>query len=451
LAQNGGVNKIQEYMEAHQRRMGAWMEQQRKQMANGTTASYEKSRAFMQLQQSQQQEFQRNISKLAQSFKEELAGAVNGLIDKLFTDFAANETTANATRMLAAATLAIQQQQATELQQQQQRVAASAAFMMPSAAASIYSQSIKPNLTMPYTTASPITNLFGAPSSSTSSAVTNSIFPSAAHFPQNFGPFSAAPPLFSAMAASLRGSAMDDSPRKKRSKVTDSVRGPRSSAVRDTSNSLPASERSSPQSAYFPPTMVSHPLYSTNFGVDNRVDTASNSGDDFSDYGSYELQSSTLTHVHLRKAKLMFFYTRYPSSAVLKSYFPDIKFNKNNTAQLVKWFSNFREFFYMQMEKYAKQAIAEGIKDKDEIFVSTDSEIYKQLNQHYNRNNVIEPPERLVYVIQETLKEFFIALVTGRDAEPSWKKTIYKVIQQLDETIPDNFKDPNFMEILERN
>lgn len=38
----------------------------------------------------------------------------------------------------------------------------------------------------------------------------------------------------------------------------------------------------------------------------------------------------------------MFFYTRYPSSAVLKSYFPDIHFNKNNTAQLVKWFSNFR-------------------------------------------------------------------------------------------------------------
>jgi len=38
----------------------------------------------------------------------------------------------------------------------------------------------------------------------------------------------------------------------------------------------------------------------------------------------------------------MFFYTRYPSSTVLKSYFPDISFNKNNTAQLVKWFSNFR-------------------------------------------------------------------------------------------------------------
>lgn len=52
--------------------------------------------------------------------------------------------------------------------------------------------------------------------------------------------------------------------------------------------------------------------------------------------------SATLTPMHLRKAKLMFFWVRYPSSAVLKMYFPDIRFNKNNTAQLVKWFSNFR-------------------------------------------------------------------------------------------------------------
>ncbi|XP_003366161.1 homeobox protein ceh-26, partial [Trichinella spiralis] len=27
---------------------------------------------------------------------------------------------------------------------------------------------------------------------------------------------------------------------------------------------------------------------------------------------------------------------------IVKAFFPDIRFNKNNTAQLVKWFSNFR-------------------------------------------------------------------------------------------------------------
>ncbi|KAI1721445.1 homeo-prospero domain-containing protein [Ditylenchus destructor] len=147
----------------------------------------------------------------------------------------------------------------------------------------------------------------------------------------------------------------------------------------------------------------------------------------------------------------MFFYTRYPSSTVLKSYFPDIIFNKNNTAQLVKWFSNFREFFYMQMEKYAKQAIAEGIRNKNDITVRTDSEIYKQLNQHYNRNNVVQPPERLQLVIQETLREFFAAIQAGKDAEPSWKKVIYKIIQQLDEPIPEYYKDPNFIDSLEQS
>ncbi len=59
-------------------------------------------------------------------------------------------------------------------------------------------------------------------------------------------------------------------------------------------------------------------------------------------YSLSDACSSTLTPMHLRKAKLMFFWVRYPSSAILKMYFPDIKFNKNNTAQLVKWFSNFR-------------------------------------------------------------------------------------------------------------
>ncbi|CAH8667401.1 unnamed protein product [Heterobilharzia americana] len=58
---------------------------------------------------------------------------------------------------------------------------------------------------------------------------------------------------------------------------------------------------------------------------------------------SHELRmTTTLTPVHLRKAKLMFFYTRYPNSTLIKMYFPDVKFYKNNTAQLVKWFSNFR-------------------------------------------------------------------------------------------------------------
>ncbi|XP_039758103.1 homeobox protein prospero isoform X2 [Pararge aegeria] len=159
--------------------------------------------------------------------------------------------------------------------------------------------------------------------------------------------------------------------------------------------------------------------------------------------------SATLTPMHLRKAKLMFFWVRYPSSAVLKMYFPDIKFNKNNTAQLVKWFSNFREFYYIQMEKYARQAISEGMKTPDDLHVAGDSELYRVLNLHYNRNNHIEVPPNFRYVVEQTLREFFRAIQGGKDNEQSWKKSIYKVISRLDDPVPEYFKSPNFLEQLE--
>ncbi|CAH0400333.1 unnamed protein product [Chilo suppressalis] len=166
-------------------------------------------------------------------------------------------------------------------------------------------------------------------------------------------------------------------------------------------------------------------------------------------YDGVQPTSSTLTPMHLRKAKLMFFWVRYPSSAVLKMYFPDIKFNKNNTAQLVKWFSNFREFYYIQMEKYARQAISEGLKTAEDLHVAGDSELYRVLNLHYNRNNHIEVPPNFRYVVEQTLREFFRAIQGGKDAEQSWKKSIYKVISRLDDPVPEYFKSPNFLEQLE--
>lgn len=159
--------------------------------------------------------------------------------------------------------------------------------------------------------------------------------------------------------------------------------------------------------------------------------------------------SSTLTPMHLRKAKLMFFWVRYPSSSVIKMYFPDIKFNKNNTAQLVKWFSNFREFYYIQMEKYARQALSEGIKNAEELHVTVDNELYRVLNLHYNRNNHIEVPTNFRFVVEQTLREFFKAIQQGKDQEQSWKKAIYKIIARLDDPVPEYFKSPNFLEQLE--
>lgn len=54
------------------------------------------------------------------------------------------------------------------------------------------------------------------------------------------------------------------------------------------------------------------------------------------------------------------------------------------------YFYNCREFYYIQMEKYARQAVSEGVKNVEELQVGGDSEIYRVLNLHYNRNNHIE-------------------------------------------------------------
>ncbi|CAF3153247.1 unnamed protein product [Rotaria sp. Silwood2] len=160
---------------------------------------------------------------------------------------------------------------------------------------------------------------------------------------------------------------------------------------------------------------------------------------------NHHQQQSTLEYNAFQITKLMFFYTRYPSSSVLKVYFPDVRFNKLITAQLVKWFSNFREFFYIQIEKYARQYLAEGIRNTEDLVITTDSDLYRVLNLHYNRSNQIDVPTSFCDVVQSTLREFFHAIQQQKDLEPSWKKSIYKIIQRLDDQIPDFFKDEHWM------
>ncbi|KAL4648897.1 prospero homeobox protein 1-like [Arapaima gigas] len=151
-----------------------------------------------------------------------------------------------------------------------------------------------------------------------------------------------------------------------------------------------------------------------------------------------------LSPCHLKKAKLMFFYTRYPSSNTLKTYFPDVKFNRCVTSQLIKWFSNFREFFYIQMERFARQAAREGLAGRGEtaLRLSRDSELYRILNLHYNKSNDYQVPDRFVEVSEVALREFLSAIQAGRDADPCWKKSIYKIICKLDSPVPDSFRLP---------
>lgn len=58
-------------------------------------------------------------------------------------------------------------------------------------------------------------------------------------------------------------------------------------------------------------------------------------------------------------------------------------------------------------------------------------------------------PSNFRFVVEQTLREFFKAIQEGRDAEQSWKKSIYKIISRLDDPVPEYFKSPNFLEQLE--
>ncbi|XP_040919828.1 prospero homeobox protein 1-like [Toxotes jaculatrix] len=147
-----------------------------------------------------------------------------------------------------------------------------------------------------------------------------------------------------------------------------------------------------------------------------------------------------LTTNHLKKAKLMFFYTRYPSSLVLKMCFHDVQFTRCITSQLIKWFSNFREFYYIQMEKFARHALIEGVADVRGLTVERESELFRALNMHYNKANDFQVPDRFLEVAEITLREFYIAISMGKDRDPSWKKAIYKVICKLDSDVPAEFK-----------
>ncbi|XP_062266918.1 prospero homeobox protein 2-like [Platichthys flesus] len=147
-----------------------------------------------------------------------------------------------------------------------------------------------------------------------------------------------------------------------------------------------------------------------------------------------------LTTKHLQKAKLMFFYTRYPSSLVLKMCFHDVQFTRCITSQLIKWFSNFREFYYIQIEKFARHALAGGVADVRALTVGRESELFRTLQVHYNKASDFQVPDRFLAVAEITLREFYISISMGKDRDPSWKKAIYKVICKLDSDVPTEFK-----------
>ncbi|KAI0985200.1 hypothetical protein GJ496_000373, partial [Pomphorhynchus laevis] len=94
-----------------------------------------------------------------------------------------------------------------------------------------------------------------------------------------------------------------------------------------------------------------------------------------------------LTSCHLRKAKLMFLYTRYPNSQTIRECFSDVYFTKSNTSQLIKWFSNFREYFYIQIEKHVRAHLDDSGSCEA---ANADINLFRILTSHYDRTNQIQ-------------------------------------------------------------
>lgn len=81
-----------------------------------------------------------------------------------------------------------------------------------------------------------------------------------------------------------------------------------------------------------------------------------------------------------------------------------------------------REFYYIQMEKYARQAISEGISNVEDLHVSPDSELFRVLNLHYNRNNQIE----VSFVLIRTSRPFKSRLCLLKS--DSYRPFVYSIL-----------------------
>ena len=59
------------------------------------------------------------------------------------------------------------------------------------------------------------------------------------------------------------------------------------------------------------------------------------------------------------------------------------------------------------MEKYARQHLAEGVQRADELHVDIDSEIFRALNSHYNRNNQLDVSFDFYYYFEKNTFKLF--------------------------------------------
>lgn len=100
------------------------------------------------------------------------------------------------------------------------------------------------------------------------------------------------------------------------------------------------------------------------------------------------------------------------------------------------------------MEKYARQAVSEGIKSPEDLHISGDSEIYRVLNLHYNRNNHIEVS--VLPITQSAHRSICIVLCRIQSKLKSWIDTIF-IIAFNENLIANKLNSPTFTSKIQKN
>ncbi|OXA44802.1 Homeobox protein prospero [Folsomia candida] len=130
-----------------------------------------------------------------------------------------------------------------------------------------------------------------------------------------------------------------------------------------------------------------------------------------------------LTMQHFIKAKMIFFYTQFPSTRSIQQYFPDVE-HPSDIEQIAKIFEASRV-----------------------ITIPTHFNLYKTLHYYFDPLRSTEPSEEFQLKVTQSTREYFIALQNGVDASEI-ESRVTRALKQIEEDPPEWLQSRDFMEFV---
>ncbi|XP_021961956.1 homeobox protein prospero isoform X2 [Folsomia candida] len=154
-----------------------------------------------------------------------------------------------------------------------------------------------------------------------------------------------------------------------------------------------------------------------------------------------------LTMQHFIKAKMIFFYTQFPSTRSIQQYFPDVE-HPSDIEQIAKIFEASRIFFYARIEQTARTIF--GLSPRAHysvITIPTHFNLYKTLHYYFDPLRSTEPSEEFQLKVTQSTREYFIALQNGVDASEI-ESRVTRALKQIEEDPPEWLQSRDFMEFV---